>query len=119
MLPDLWTVRLSLGTKIGISHKQSNPYLCKYAYYYCNGDHTHVKAKAEEANESFAKYVEQLKPNSAILALYNEILLDILGEKVKEHRNEADKLQIELDRLKERINRVNDLFFDGEITKAG
>ncbi len=57
-------------------------------------------------------------PNSAILALYNEMLLDIRGEKVKENRNEADKLQIELDRLKERINRVNDLLFDGEITKA-
>ena len=89
----------------------------QYAYYYCNYDHTHVKAKAEEANLSFAEFVDQLRPNSAILALYNEILLDIRGEKVKENRKEADKLQSELDKLYERINRVNDLFFDGEISK--
>ena len=59
-----------------------------------------------------------MKPHQAILALYNEVLLDIRGERVKANHNEADKLEEDLKKLQERINRVNDLYFDGEISKT-
>ena len=88
-----------------------------YPYYYCCHDHTHVKARAEEANKAFVEYVNQLKPNASVLALYNEILLDIRGDCVKANRAEADRLQKELDKIYERIDRVSELFYDGEISK--
>ena len=59
-----------------------------------------------------------MKPHQAILALYNEVLLDIRGERVKANHNEADKLEEDLKKLQERINRVNDIYFDGEISKT-
>ena len=37
---------------------------------------------------------------------------------MKENKKAADKLQVELDKLIERIKRVNDMYFDGDITKA-
>ena len=57
----------------------------KYTYYFCNYDHKHINTRAEEVNEGFVKYVAGLKPNKAVLELYNEILSDIRDGKVKEH----------------------------------
>lgn len=89
-----------------------------YTYYFCNHDHKHLNARAEDVNQGFVKYVSSLKPNKAVLELYNEILLDIRGENVKANRAKADKLEIEVHKLQERMNRVNDMYFDGEINKV-
>ena len=98
----------------GAASKGRNGY---YNYYFCNNDHKHANLRAETVNEGFAQFVSTLKPNKAILALYNEILLDVRGDGVKANNQAADKLQEQLDELNKRIDRVNDLFFDGEITK--
>ena len=89
-----------------------------YAYYFCNKNHKHLNIRAEEVNGGFVKYVSKLKPNKAVLELYNEILQDIRGERVQDNYKQADKLEADVAALEERMNRVNDLFFDGEITKA-
>ena len=89
-----------------------------YTYYFCSHDHKHINIRAEQVNEGFTDFVGTLKPHQAILALYNEVLLDIRGERVKANHNEADKLEEDLKKLQERINRVNDLYFDGEISKT-
>ena len=89
-----------------------------YNYYFCNKDHKHFNVRAEDANKKFSSYVSTLKPNKTVLKLYNEILLDIKGDCVKENIKKAEKLEKELQAIEERIGRVNDLYFDGEITKA-
>lgn len=89
-----------------------------YTYYMCSNDHKHFSARAEEVNEMFVKYVSKLKPNRAVLELYNEILLDIRGDRVKDNQEQAKRLEEQQNALKERINRVNDLFFEGDITKV-
>lgn len=90
----------------------------KYTYYFCNYDHKHLNKRAEDVNEGFVKYVSRLKPNKAVLELYNEILMDVRGEKVKENRSDADKLEAELLRIQERAVKIKNLFYDGQITKA-
>ena len=90
----------------------------KYTYYFCNYEHKHINTRAEEVNEGFIRYVSALKPNKAVLALYNEILSDIRGDKVKANKSQADKLEIELQNIRSRAERVKDLFYDGEISKA-
>lgn len=90
----------------------------QYTYYFCNHDHKHLNKRAEEVNDGFVKYVSALKPNKAVLALYNEILLDIRGDKVRENKAKANKLESELNSIQERADRVKDLFYDGQITKA-
>ena len=89
-----------------------------YAYYFCNRDHKHINVRADATNDGFVRYVSKLKPNKAVLELYNEILQDIRGERVRDNHKQADKLQTEVSSIEERMNKINDLYFDGEISKA-
>ena len=89
----------------------------QYTYYCCTYDHKHLNKRADEVNEGFIRYVSALKPNKAVLALYNEILSDIRGDKVRESKEKADKLESELKTIQERADKVKDLFYDGQITK--
>ena len=90
----------------------------KYTYYFCNYDHKHINTRAEEVNDGFVRYVSGLKSNKAVLELYNEILSDIRGDKVRENKSKADKLETELSSMKARAERIKDLFYDGQIGKA-
>ena len=89
-----------------------------YAYYFCNRDHKHFNVRADAVNEGFVKYVSKLKPNKAVLELYNEVLQDIRGERVRNNHAQADKLEADVVSLEERVNRVNDLYFDGKLSTA-
>lgn len=89
----------------------------RYAYYYCNERKQHLHVRAETVNEGFAQYVSALKPHEAILDLYNEILNDLRGQNVRGLEAKAAKLQQQADKLTERIQSVQDKYFDGEITK--
>jgi len=89
-----------------------------YNYYFCNHDHKHMNVRAEEANKAFVSYVSTLKPNPTVLKLYNEVLMDVRGECVKASIKQAERMEKDLKVIEERIEKVNDLYFDGEITKA-
>ena len=60
----------------GAASKGRNGY---YNYYFCNHEHKHLNVRAEVVNKGFIKFVSTLKPNKAVLELYNEILQDIRG----------------------------------------
>lgn len=90
----------------------------EYAYYFCNRDHKHFNVRADAVNAGFIKYVSKLKPNKSVLDLYNEILQDLRGERVQDNHKQADKLEAEKAALEERMNRVNDLYFDGKLSMA-
>lgn len=89
-----------------------------YTYYFCSRDHKDFNVRAEYANKAFTSYVSTLKPNQTVLNLYNEILLDIKGDCVRENIKQAERLEKDLNAIEERITRVNDKYFDGDITKA-
>ena len=90
----------------------------EYNYYFCSHDHKHLNVRAEETNKKFVSYVSALKPNQTILKLYNEILMDIKGDCVKANIRQAERLEKDLKSVEERMKRVNDLYFDGEISKG-
>ena len=89
-----------------------------YNYYFCNHDHKHLNVRSEIVHKGFEDYMAALEPNQAVLKLYTEILFDARGERVGDNNKQADKLQVELDDIKNRMNRMNDLYFDGEISKT-
>lgn len=89
----------------------------EYTYYFCNHDHKHLNVRAENVNKGFIDYVSQLKPNKAVLDLYNEVMQDIRGDNVKANHEHANKLEKDLAAIRERMSRVNDKYFDGEISK--
>ena len=88
-----------------------------YPYYFCNNKHRHLNIRAEKVNESFVEFISTLTPNDGILELYNEILDDIRGDKARATESKVNKLRQEIAELETRIHRVQDLFFDGEISK--
>ena len=90
----------------------------KYAYYHCCHDGKHVRKRADEVNEGFARYVACLTPNDTVLKLYEAVLHDIREEQNVESKREAEKLQGELATIQKRIQRAKDLYLDGEIDKA-
>ena len=65
----------------------------KYTYYHCCNDGKHLRKRAEEVNESFANYIDGLKPNEVVMNLYREILRDLRGEQGRERLKEAEALR--------------------------
>ena len=89
----------------------------RYPYYFCNHEHKHLNIRAEKVNEGFINYISRLEPNNDVLALYNEILDDVRSDNMKESERKINKLESELEKLKQRADRVRDLFYDGQISK--
>ena len=90
----------------------------KYAYYHCCEDGKHIRKRADEVNEGFARYLSCLSPNVAVLNLYHKILEDIRADKNKDCRKEAEALEKQLEVITNRINVAKDKYLDGEIAKA-
>ena len=65
----------------------------KYTYYNCCHDAKHIRKRAEDVNEGFAKYVGALKPKEEVLNLYEEVLKDLHGDSKREIQAEIDKLK--------------------------
>ena len=80
-----------------------------YTYYFCCEDAKHMRIRAEEANEAFARYVGCLKPNKAILKLYEAILLDVQGDAKQEIKSEIVALQKQLTAKRKQIEDAEDM----------
>ena len=89
----------------------------KYYYYNCSRDGKHFRCSAKKAHEMFRRYVATLKPNKAILKLYETILNDMRRDKNKEVESEIVKLEAELSKCKERMKSVSSKYMDDEIDK--
>ena len=99
----------------GGHHKGRSQY---YTYYYCDKDKRHTRSiPADDVNEGFARYVGSLTPNATVLALYKEVLDDLRHGDVRQRKEEIVRIEAELAKCEERINRVNDSYFDGDIFK--
>lgn len=88
-----------------------------YDYYFCNHDHKHINRRADEVNKGFVRFISNLKPNQAVLNLYNEVLQDIRGEATRENKARADKLEEQLTTLRSRQAAIMDKYLDGDLSK--
>ena len=89
-----------------------------YPYYFCNRHHKHLNTRAEKVNDGFVDYISELKPHHAIVELYKEILDNVRGERTRESQSQMDKIQNEINAIKVRMDKVKDMYYDGEITRA-
>ena len=88
-----------------------------YYYYNCSNKYKHFSCRADDAINKFVNFTAGLKPNKEILDLYNEILCDLKSERDGEKRIETDSLNTELLKVKGRLQKLEDMYMDGEITK--
>lgn len=68
-----------------------------------------MRVRAEDANEAFARYVGCLKPNEAVLRLYEAVLLDVQGGAKREIRSEIESIQKQLNDKRKQIEDAEDL----------
>ena len=86
----------------------------KYYYYHCSKDAKHFRCRADRANEQFACYMSTLKPNKAILALYEEIMKDINNEGKIVTKGEIAKLEEEINNCNKRLTTLSNRYLDEE-----
>ena len=118
--PDLYLRKFLVCPKCGhsLTGSESKGNGGKYAYYHCCHDGKHLRKRADEVNEGFARYVSGLTPNDEVLSLYKEVLSDIRGERSREARNKADDLEKEVRRVEEMLNALDDKLCTGAISDA-
>lgn len=87
----------------------------RYYYYFCSCDHKHINKRVETMNDKFVQYVGALKPNEAVLRLYEQILSDLRGSNSKAKRMEVAKIKRELDDYQKLIECVEDKYIQDKI----
>ena len=90
----------------------------RYTYYFCSDTQKHVRLRAEDVNEGFARYVSCLTPKKEVLALYNEVLKDMRGESKQERMKEVRKLREEIGHLTSKVEDADDMLMDGKLAKS-
>ena len=90
----------------------------KYAYYHCCHDGKHLRKRADEVNEGFARYVSCLTLNEEVLSLYKEVLTDVRNEQGRETRNKVEDLQKEVRRVEDMLITLDDKLLSGTISDA-
>jgi hypothetical protein len=88
-----------------------------YYYYNCSPNPKHFRCRADEAIDKFISFTAGLKPNKEILDLYLEILCDLKRDRDGEKKIEADSLNSDLSKVKSRLQKLEDMYMDGEINK--
>lgn len=87
----------------------------KYKYYNCCQDGKHLRRPADYVNDTFAQWVGGLKPNQEVLDLYTEILQDLRGEHKQDVQREVEALRKEIEKVKERLTKADELFLEGNL----
>lgn len=91
----------------------------KYYYYKCSRESSkHFNCSATKANDLFCKYVATLKPNTAILKLYEAILEDIYNDRSGDMKTRIVSLKGELEKQDERLASMDMMYLDKEIDKV-
>ena len=84
----------------------------RYAYYHCNYCGK-FRIAADEANDNMYKLLSSMKPNEAVMALYEAILLDIQQENENANKADAVRMSAALSDIEKKIKKVQDKWFEG------
>jgi site-specific DNA recombinase len=86
----------------------------KHFYYHCiNGCKERVKA--DIINHSFSEYINQIRFDSEVEVIYDEILKGVFRSNTDTKKISQKTSQAEIETLKERLNKAQQLMLDSEI----
>ena len=83
-----------------------------YTYYFCNRCSKHLLIRADVANELFARFVSRLKPNGIVLKLYEQVLLGINQDAMRNIRSEIETIGSQISDKRRQIEEVEDLMIN-------
>ena len=85
----------------------------KYHYYHCQAKYScGYRISAEIANSKMLDFMKNLEVSQEIVELYLEIMKDIFKSSEEDRLKELNKLDIEINKLKDRIEKAEDDFLD-------
>ena len=86
----------------------------RYAYYHCNYCGKY-RISAEEANDNMTRFLSNLHPNEAVMALYEAILLDLQNEQAQLSKEEREQMKKDLVSTETRIRKIQDKWLEGTL----
>lgn len=86
----------------------------RYAYYHCNYCRKY-RISAEEANDNMTRFLSDLHPAEAILALYEAILMDIQNEQAQLSKAEREQIKKDLASTEAKIKKIQDKWLEGTL----
>ena len=89
----------------------------KYPYYFCPTTGKHLRMSADEVNNKFIEYIYKLRPNDAIMQMYSETLDTLRKDEMRAINTELNKLRAEEQDIEERMNKIEDMYLDRELSK--
>lgn len=89
----------------------------KYPYYFCPTTGKHLRMPADEVNNKFIEYIFKLRPNNAIMQMYSETLDTLRKDEMRAIDIELQKLRAEEQDIEERMNKIEDMYLDRELSK--
>ena len=95
----------------GSASKGRNAY---YYYYHCNST-CGCRYKADTVNELFVKEIEKFVPDSTILELYKEIILQEYANQTKNRKDEKKAILAEIDKQNAMLTNARKLLMANEI----
>ena len=72
---------------------------------------------ADEVNNKFIEYIYKLRPNDAIMQMYSETLDTLRKDEMRAINTELNKLRAEEQDIEERMNKIEDMYLDRELSK--
>ncbi|MBU1719049.1 MAG: recombinase family protein, partial [Bacteroidetes bacterium] len=89
----------------------------RYFYYHC-GKGCKERFRATLANEKFVELLEEIQPDHNAIDLYDAILKEILSENENRRKETAKTTEVEIRKIQERINSLQDKLADNQINIA-
>ena len=89
----------------------------RYFYYHCR-EGCPERFKANLANESMVAFLRRISAKSEVIDLYYEILKDVFKESETTKDAKLKKVQEEIDKNSERINKAMQMMLDGGLDSA-
>lgn len=85
----------------------------KYPYYHCRTKGCTLYIRKEVLEEEFYQCLKKLQPKKEIMDLFKVIVLDIWKKKKEESFKEVKRLEKEMQKLREKKERINELTIKG------
>ncbi len=90
----------------------------KYAYYHCRTKGCSLNVKKEALDAKFYELLRSIQPNADVLALFEAIILDVWKNKQAEQIKEEYRLEMELNALSKKKDRIDELMIKGTFDDA-
>ena len=90
----------------------------RYSYYHCHNKDCsiHFRIRKERLEKAFVDYLNYIKPEQALLDLFEEIVKDVYKTKLSERLNTQKRVHEKLIELKNRKSKLIDFRLDGTIS---